>query len=458
MKLTQRQLQHLYWRAGFYLTMPELCTLVEKDKEEIVEDLFIQSRKFKALELDDKFDLPDKQYKMMSDNEKKGVKKLNRQSLKALNNVWLNEMLGTKAILREKMAVFWHDHFACRVGDSEYRLHYLNQLRKHAVGNFREMLFAISKEPAMIGYLNNQQNIKDSPNENFAREVMELFTMGIGNYTEDDIKEAARAFTGWGINREGEFVFRKSNHDYGFKTVLGKTGNFNGDDILTLLLQQKQTAYYITKKIYVYLVSDEPDEEQINQLADQFYQSDYDIEKLLQTIFQSDWFYEEKFIGIKIKSPIDLIISLQKVFSVELTDTNSLIYIQDILGQKLLSPPNVSGWQWGKNWIDTTTLLVRMRLTELLLHNGEIEFLPNDNGDDNDNTKFNYMNNRINSVVDKNELKEHFKGINTKEEMMNYLLQINPKEANAASIDNKNVDELVEQVIAISKMLEFQLC
>ena len=150
-------------------------------------------------------------------------------------------------------------------------------------------------------FLNNQQNKKQHPNENFAREVMELFTLGRGNYTENDIKEAARAFTGWGYNVGGDFVFRKNQHDTGTKTVLGKTGNFDGDDIIDILLEQKQTAIFITKKVYKFFVNENIDAEKVEWLGNRFFQSGYNIKNLLEDIFISDWFYAEKNIGTKIK-------------------------------------------------------------------------------------------------------------------------------------------------------------
>lgn len=156
------------------------------------------------------------------------------------------------------------------------------------------MLKEISKSAAMLNFLNNQQNKKDHPNENFAREVMELFTLGRGNYTEHDVKEAARAFTGWSSNVKGEYVFRRFQHDFGSKTVLGKTGNFDGGEVLDILLDQKATAKYITRKIYKFFVNEQIDEAKVEWLADRFHKNDYEITPLLEDIFTSDWFYEEK--------------------------------------------------------------------------------------------------------------------------------------------------------------------
>src|SRR6185436_19949343 len=192
---------------------------------------------------------------------------------------------NTDAQLREKMAFFWHGHFACRNLNVFYQQGLLDIIRSNALGNFRTMLHEVSKSAAMLNYLNNQQNRKDHPNENFAREVMELFTLGRGNYSEDDIKNAARAFTGWASIPKGEFIFRRNQHDFGTKTVLGKTGNLTGEEVLDILLEQKQTAKHITQKMYKFFVSDTIDANHVEWLADRFYKSDYDISKLTEDIF-----------------------------------------------------------------------------------------------------------------------------------------------------------------------------
>jgi uncharacterized protein (DUF1800 family) len=181
----------------------------------------------------------------------------------------------------------------------------LHVIRQNALGSFRTLLHGVSKSAAMLKFLNAQQNRKDHPNENFAREVMELFTLGRGNYTENDIKEAARAFTGWSANLQGDFVFRRFQHDNGSKTVLGKTGNFTGEDVLDILLEKKGTAAYITQKIYRFFVNEAVDKEKADWLSARFYQSDYNIGQLMKDIFTSDWFYEAKNIGTRIKSPIE---------------------------------------------------------------------------------------------------------------------------------------------------------
>jgi uncharacterized protein (DUF1800 family) len=233
----------------------------------------------------------------------------------------------------------------------------------------------------MLNFLNNNQNKKDHPNENFAREVMELFTMGRGNYTEEDIKEGARAFTGWGASISGEFVFRKMQHDYGTKTFLGKTGNFEGDEVLDILLEQRQTAWFITKKVYGYFVNEQPDAEHIGWLADRLYKNNYNIAGLMEDIFTSDWFYDEKNIGNKIKSPVELVVGIQRMLPMKLQNEQALLLVQRLLGQILFYPPNVAGWPGGKSWIDSSTLMMRMRFPQLINDMDVLNVKPKDDDD-----------------------------------------------------------------------------
>jgi uncharacterized protein (DUF1800 family) len=200
--------------------------------------------------------------------------------------------------------------------------------------------------------------------------------MGRGNYSETDVKEAARSFTGWGSNLQGEFVFRPFQHDEGSKTFLGNTGNFDGDDIIDILLEQKQTALFITKKVYRYFVNDKPDEVKISWLANRFFESEYDINKLMTAIFTSDWFYDEKNIGTKIKSPVELIVGMRRLLPMELQNDNAQLLFQRALGQILFYPPNVAGWPGGKSWIDSSTLMLRLRLPQILTANESLNILP----------------------------------------------------------------------------------
>ena len=274
-------------------------------------------------------------------------------------------MVHSENQLGEKMAFFWNGHFATRIINARFNEDLLNTVRENALGNFGDLLKAVSKSAAMLQFLNNQQNKKDQPNENFAREVMELFTMGAGNYTEKDVKEGARAFTGWGFQKGGNFYERPRLHDDGSKTFLGKTGNFNGDDVLNIILSQKATAKFITRKIYRFFVNEVVEEKIVASLSEKFYASNYDIKGLMTAIFTSDWFFEEKNRGAKIKSPIELMAGIMRVIPTQLDNPKNLIVYQKLLGQMLLYPPNVSGWPSGESWIDSSTLLLRMQLPQI---------------------------------------------------------------------------------------------
>lgn len=297
---------------------------------------------------------------------KKKIRQQSRQNLKQLNIAWLNEMVTSPAQLTEKMSLFWHGHFACRVINIYFQQLMLNMVRSNALSHFGDLLKAVSKSAAMLSFLNNQQNRKAHPNENFAREVMELFTLGRGHYTEEDVKEAARAFTGWGFDVNGEFKFRPFFHDNGNKTFLGKTGNFDGDDILNIILEQKQTALFITQKIYRYFVNDTINSDHVAWLAGRFYGSNYSIEGLMNDIFTSNWFYEEQNIGAKIKSPVELLVGIRRTLPMQLENDGIQLLLQKALGQLLFYPPNVAGWPGGKSWIDSSSLMLRLRLPQLI--------------------------------------------------------------------------------------------
>ena len=309
-------------------------------------------------------------------DDRKMVREKQRESLKSLNLYWLQQMVESPAQLREKMAFFWHGHFASRNINVFYQQQLLDIIRQNALGSFRTLLHEVSKSAAMLNFLNAAQNRKDHPNENFAREVMELFTMGRGHYTENDIKEAARAFTGWSANMKGEFVFRRFQHDYGAKSLLNRTGNFEGEEVLDILLEQKQTAHYITQKVYRFFVNEQVNKEQVAWLAKRFYESDYNIGKLMEDIFTSDWFYDEKNIGAKIKSPIELVAGIQRMLPMQIENEEALLLIQRILGQQLFYPPNVAGWPGGKAWIDSSSLMTRMRLPQLINEQDELNIRP----------------------------------------------------------------------------------
>ena len=370
-------LKHLYWRAGFGVGIEKIAELKKRSRKAIVADLFEASKPIRPLALDftEFDDYYRKNYKELKSKytreEIDKYRKKNNLKLRELNTAWLERLNDEEAILREKMTLFWANVFVCKDNNTFHIQNYNNTLRSHALGNLRTFVKAIAREASMSKYLNNRQNSKQSPNENFARELMELFTLGIGNYTESDIKAAARAFTGWSFKSDGSFFLIKRRHDYGQKTFFGKTGNFDGDAIIDLILDNKQCAYFICEKIYKYFVNPIPNTRHLKQMTDVFY-SDYDIENLMQFVFNADWFYKTENIGVKIKSPVELLLGIQKIVPITFNKPKQLFYLQKMLGQILLYPENVSGWKGDKSWIDSNTLMFRLKLAALLLNNAVI--------------------------------------------------------------------------------------
>jgi len=374
-KLSQAEAHHLFHRAGFGLPLSELQEKVGLQRQDAVADLFKTSRKIQMLQHFPPS--PRKGNVKMKDlppEEKKAIRKKRRQGLRDLNLVWMAKMASDKAQLREKMTFFWHDHFAAHVKHPYGMQDFNNLMRRHAIGNFKALLTEVCKHPVMLEYLNAKQNRKASPNENFARELMELFTLGPGHYTEKDIKEAARAFTGWNYNQEGDFVFRKKQHDFGQKSFRGASGTFVGEDILKLILQDERTAYFICEKLYRFLVHPVPNPDRVAAMAQVFFRSDYDISKTLEYVLLSDWFYAAENHGVRIKSPVEYLVMLNRQTGMTVSNGKPLIQVQKILGQVLFHPPNVAGWPEGNQWIDSSTLSTRMLLPAALLMGGPANF------------------------------------------------------------------------------------
>ena len=275
---------------------------------------------------------------------------------------WANRMLTTPRPFQEKMTLFWHGHFATteeKVRDYR-KLQIQNELlRQHATGSFRTLMVAVAKDPAMLAFLDAGVNLKGAPNENFAREIMELFTMGVGNYSEQDIKEAARAFTGW--NYQGlKFVINPSQHDDGLKTVLNQTGRFNGEQVIDILLAQPVTAEFLAGKLYRYFVREDLSPEFQQQLGHLLRQNNYNIASFMETVLLSKDFYSNDSVSTRIKPPVELVISTYKKMGLKavpgIPDFNEQT---ELLGQKLFYPPNVAGWAHGRSWITPGLLLAR---------------------------------------------------------------------------------------------------
>ncbi|WP_299105686.1 DUF1800 domain-containing protein [uncultured Tenacibaculum sp.] len=379
-----KNLQHLYNRIGFGITPLEMEKFKSQTRAEVVEFLFQESEKISPLAIDTSFISRLTREDLKNKKKRKELMKMSRKKIIELNKAWFDRLYNPTELLREKMTLFWANHFVCEDKNVLFAQQYNNTLRKHALGDFKSFIKAVSKEAAMIKYLNNKQNKKKSPNENFARELMELFTLGQGNYSEEDIKESARAFTGYNHNFFGEFKMRWRQHDEGEKTFLGHTGNFDGDAIIDIILEQKQCARFICEKIYRYFVNEQLNTDYINEMVAVFYPK-YNIESLMRYVLTSDWFYKEENIGTKIKSPVEFLVGMHTVVPFTIENNKHSLLIQKLLGQILLRPPNVAGWKGGRTWIDSNTIVTRLRLPSVLLNNAEITY--SDKGDLEDTIK-----------------------------------------------------------------------
>ena len=311
-------------------------------------------------------------------------------------DAWLYRMTTTNAPLLEKMVLFWHGIFATgypKVVNSKPLSDQIRMFRRYAMGSLRTLLVELAKDPAMIIWLDNQQNHKGAINENFGRELLELFSMGVGNYTEDDVKECARAFTGWTIgnreymvlrsNRDSDwpygrlswhFEYDPEDHDDGEKKFLGESGKFNGDDIVDIICKQPATARFISRHLYHFFVADEPpvpqwpyepprDPEAIEVLSQAYFDGDYDIQSMLRVLFNSDFFKSKSCWYEKVKSPSELVtgvLRLTEALDRPRYETQSKRLRTGFMGQTLSNPPSVEGWDGGLAWIDTGALVERM--------------------------------------------------------------------------------------------------
>ena len=296
----------------------------------------------------------------------KMIQQEGRQEALDMHSWWFHRMLKSLAPLREKMTLFWHDHFATSIQKVKEPLFLVNQndlFRRNALGSFKDLTQAILMDPAMMLYLDTQSSKKGKPNENFAREVMELFTLGEGNYTEQDVHEAARAFSGYYLNKgSGKVAHDKRQWDSADKTIFGKTGPFNGKDVIGLIFEKKEAARFMVKKLWEFFVYENPSDAAIESLSVSFQRSDFQVAPLLRDIFLSKEFYTESAIRSQIKSPIQYLIELLKQLEITDPSTGFVVSAQQQLGQVLFMPPNVAGWDWGQAWINTNTLLTRYNI------------------------------------------------------------------------------------------------
>ncbi len=372
--------RHLLNRTGFAASVADIAAFAKLDRAAAA-DRLLNSAQRVALQSPppwvDEPPIPPARLRDMTQEERMAEQRKNVERAFELREWWFREMLTTPSPLSEKMTLFWHNHFATsqqKVRFTPLMYHQHVMLRRNALGNFGKLLREVARDPAMLVYLDGANSRKSAPNENFAREVMELFTLGEGNYSETDIKEAARAFTGWSVDRDtGQFMFRRFIHDYGNKTVLGKSGNFDGDQVIDILLSKPETAQFITRKLWKEFVAPETatpaSETDIARLAAVFRASGYNIATLMRAMLVSDAFYAPDHRAALIKSPVEFVVGTMKQFEIDAPNLRPFVIASALLGQNVFSPPNVKGWPGGEAWINSATLLGRKQLIDRLFRN-----------------------------------------------------------------------------------------
>jgi len=342
---------HLLRRAGFGASWDELKRAAEDSPEAVL---------LRLLEGDPKAAPHDR---VLAND---GIEIAERNNPFDLRGWWLDRMLNSGHPLREKMTLFWHNHFATSINKVQNPVLMFRQnelLRRHALGKFNVCLQEISKDPAMLIWLDSNSNVKGKPNENYAREVMELFSLGVGNYTEKDIREAARAFTGWHTDGQS-YTFKADLHDEGTKTVFGQTGAWDGSDIVSLCLEQKACARFIVRKLYRFFVSEAvvPPDAFLEPLASAYRASDYHTGEVVRRLLSSRHFFSEHAYRQRIKSPVEYVLGLTRALGQNFVNPRALVGRLELLGQHLFAPPNVKGWEGGTAWLNTATVVERHNL------------------------------------------------------------------------------------------------
>ncbi len=370
--------RHLLDRVGFGASDREIREYAALDRAQAVDRLLAGTRREAVTPPPEfaraPFTPPPRLRELSADERKAFQRRLVLEGLE-LRAWWLGEMLATPSPLTERMTLFWHNHFATsqqkvKLGQLMYRQNAL--LRRDALGNFATLLHAVAKDPAMLVYLDNARSRREAPNENFAREVMELFTLGVGHYGEKDVKEAARAFTGWSLDRDtGAYRYRPFFHDGGEKTVLGVSGRLDGDQVLDILLARPETARLIARKLWLEFVSPTPDNAVVERWAEVFRGAHYEIKPLVRAILLSDAFWAPENRATLVKSPVDLVAGTLHTFGIRPDDLRPAAVACAAFGQNLFSPPNVKGWPGGDAWIDSATLLGRKQFVDRVFRGSE---------------------------------------------------------------------------------------
>lgn len=282
---------------------------------------------------------------------------------------WIERMVRSPRPLEEKMTLFWHGHFCSGMREVRNPLFMKEQnemLRRHALDNFRELLLAVSRDRAMLVYLDGNRNVKRQPNENYGRELLELFTLGVGNYSESDIRAAARAFTGWTFDQEG-FVFRRRDHDFDPKTFLGRTGNFDGGDIIDIIINHQACSRFLSRKLLEFFVRPDPDRALVEALARTIRDEKFQLRPVMRKLLRSRAFYHPASRGALVRSPVEVIVGTARQLGLQTADLFALERAMTAMGQELFQPPNVKGWTGGSRWINTATLFSRYNLAGSLI-------------------------------------------------------------------------------------------
>ncbi|MGS2721097.1 DUF1800 domain-containing protein [Paraglaciecola aestuariivivens] len=372
--LSFQQLCHLTRRGGFAASNSQLERLSSATtKQQAVEQLINQPASL--------IDLPEwhglKPPQKTQDPElKQQIQRQRRQMGRELKYWWFRQMVNNSAPLQEKLTLFWANHFTSSLEKVKWPAALLQQnltLRTHALGNFRDMLKAILRDPAMLVYLDNANSKKQAPNENLSRELLELFTLGEGQYTEQDIKELARALTGASVNRKtGQYMFRKGFHDASSKLIFAERANFTPDDVADLILRQPQVAGFITDKLWRFFIDEQPDPVAIDKLSEIFVQHDFAFKPLLTELFLQDAFWAAS--GKQVKSPMELMVGAVQLFSLPMLKPQIVLKASKGMGQDLFSPPHVKGWAGGYAWYSSTNLALRERAAKYLIQ--QADFIP----------------------------------------------------------------------------------
>lgn len=367
---TRERAGHLLRRAGFGGSPADVERLFALGLNRAVDSLVYYSsipQTHPAFRLPDAPDVVEMQHKIesMPEDERREVRQqlrsVNQAQLEDLRAWWAQRMLLTPRPFEEKMTLFWHGHFTTGAEEVKSTRMLAEQnalLRTRASGPYRDLLRAICRDRAMLRYLDSDTNRKEKPNENFARELFELFTLGAGHYTEQDIKEAARAFTGYSVGRDG-FQFRRGQHDFGEKTILGRAGKFDGDDVVEIILQQPDASRFLAAKLLTFFVADRPPKQLVEALASKLRATDFDVGASLAVLFRSERFYAAEFMFNRIKSPPELVIGAARALGITEADCHAMAFAMRSMGQELFQPPNVKGWDGGRAWITTATLFSR---------------------------------------------------------------------------------------------------